>query len=320
MSIGLGLLTSSLTCCPELGLSTTQSSYAKSWTRCCCCKPKKLQSLQVLPGSELHKWQTVLSNRGNPMSGGTAQAMQTMGRKWCDDAKLRCLIRGAKLSGDDACTTVQDKLYQMDKETSEVTFNQYAGEYSRASEMYAYVSSVVGATFAAATLRSGKKKAAATSPEAPAVPKGKAATRKLGGVTLPKPKPKKQPAELFTTVNSSESPARKRQGRRLFSEIQEDLQQLRQLVQDTPITEPVIKDLQEQPPTITREKIAAAQKADEQIQAVVSALGLQGTDKTSKYLHKWAARNHELDEEGVLVRLYHLPAGRAKRVDWCRMG
>ena len=74
--------------------------------------------------------------------------MHDLRRRWCDEAKLRCLIRGAKLADSDSCTTVKDKLHDMEKDKSQVTFDQMAGEYSRAAEMYDYVSAAFTAVIA----------------------------------------------------------------------------------------------------------------------------------------------------------------------------
>ena len=268
----------------------------------------RLQDLKLAPGTELHKWQTVLANRGRLQSEDSVHTLDSLGRKWCDEAKLRCLIRGAKLAEDEACTTVRDKLYHMDRESLAETVDQMAGEYSRASEMYAFVSALV----IAATTRSKSRPARKASPKEHSPPPAEQLLApKLAADSRGK---RQRPAQLFSTVSSKESPARQRQGRRLFSSIREEMQQLQQLVQDTPITEPVVRELQEQRPVITKQRIHAAQRGDAQVQSIIRALRNTTTDADSKYLHRWAARNYEVDEEGVLVKIHTLPLGKSKRV------
>ena len=167
----------------------------------------------------------------------------------------------------------------MDREPVKPMVDQSANEYSRASEMYAFVSALV----IAATTRSGKK---ASTPAAAKLDAGA---------------PGKPSSPLFTTVNSARSPARQRQGRRLFSQVREEMQQLAQMVQDTPVTEPVAVEMRRQQPVITKEKIVQAQEVDKQFQSIKAALQDSGKDAEAKYMHRWAARNYEVDEEGALI-------------------
>ena len=89
-------------------------ALAKEHTELLGIPSEMLQSFNAVPGTELHKWKTVLANWGSLQSLGVDTLMTRANlpkqgsRRWCNEARLRCLIRGAKLNDGDECTNVQE--------------------------------------------------------------------------------------------------------------------------------------------------------------------------------------------------------------------
>ena len=249
---------------------------------------KQLRDGKFEPGSELAKWQTILGGRGK----GSVEELDGFDRRWCEQTKLQCLIRGASISEDDHCEDIESKLEALAREHVEITPVQGSDEYCRATEMYGYVAASITSTVAAATRSKTKPKAG----------------QGLGGFTdmhrAGSPARAAKPStETLSKLRSKVHKLKAKVDQQLKDSIQtgaEELAQRTALGKAAP-AEP-----------LCRESLLAKQHADPELQKIrrtlQGALGATGFPLTlaqQSQLHQVIKRDYAIDPDGMIVRLLH---------------
>ena len=249
---------------------------------------KQLRDGKFEPGSELAKWQTILGGRGK----GSVEELDGFGRRWCEQTKLQCLIRGASISEDDHCKDIESKLEALAREHIEITPVQGSDEYCRATEMYGYVAASITSTVAAATRSKTKPKAG----------------QGLGGFTdmhrAGSPARAAKPStETLSKLRSKVHKLKAKVDQQLEDSIQTGAEEL---AQRTALGKAAPAEL------LCRESLLAKQHVDPELQKIrrtlQGALGATGFPLTlaqQSQLHQVIKRDYAIDPDGMIVRLLH---------------
>ena len=266
-------------------------------------------------GSQLHKWQAVLANRGSTHS---IQA-QELGWEWSRKAKLQCWIRGAEIAADDDSRCMKDKLAALQEEATAEGICVGACDYCRTAEMYEYVS-VVAALAAKADSMCARAYSCCRATQTYDYVNVVAATARR---TRKGAKSRKSAKGRFTSVTSSKVRTRQtRSQSRSFTDVLKDASFIQQdCAVEKPPAVPLVQQTVPDPALaaarpLTSDRLLQAQQDDTSFEAIRAHLQVSGTEPGSRLsaARKATLRDYVIDDKGLIFRLRHGPHHQPKQV------